>query len=103
MSFILFLFAASYQTTQGSESESDPNNTTVSTWSDLSNNIVYIHILIEPSSTQIFVGGLDLNVSEDLLRQTFSNYGELVHVKIPAGKRCGFVQFANRFAFSSLL
>ncbi|KAH7675613.1 Apoptosis-promoting RNA-binding protein TIA-1/TIAR (RRM superfamily) protein [Dioscorea alata] len=63
---------ASYQTTQGSESESDPNNTT------------------------IFVGGLDLNVSEDLLRQTFSNYGELVHVKIPAGKRCGFVQFANR-------
>ncbi|KAJ0966155.1 hypothetical protein J5N97_027293 [Dioscorea zingiberensis] len=63
---------ASYQPTQGAESENDPNNTT------------------------IFVGGLDSSVTEDLLRQTFSNYGELVHVKIPAGKRCGFVQFANR-------
>ncbi|KAM0952258.1 putative RNA recognition motif domain, nucleotide-binding alpha-beta plait domain superfamily [Dioscorea sansibarensis] len=62
---------ASYQT-QGSDSESDPNNTT------------------------IFVGGLDASVSEDLLRETFYQYGELVHVKIPVGKGCGFVQFANR-------
>ncbi|KAH7662103.1 Apoptosis-promoting RNA-binding protein TIA-1/TIAR (RRM superfamily) protein [Dioscorea alata] len=62
---------ASYQT-QGTDSESDPNNTT------------------------IFVGGLDANVSEDLLRETFCKYGELVHVKIPVGKGCGFVQFANR-------
>ncbi|KAJ0983137.1 hypothetical protein J5N97_011392 [Dioscorea zingiberensis] len=54
---------ASYQA-QGTESENDPNNTTVSIWT--------------------------------FLRQTFSKYGELVHVKIPAGKRCGFVQFANR-------
>ncbi|XP_020688656.1 polyadenylate-binding protein RBP45 isoform X2 [Dendrobium catenatum] len=63
---------ASFQNVQGSQSENDPNNTT------------------------IFVGGLDPNVSEDLLRQVFSPYGELVHVKIPIGKRCGFVQFLNR-------
>ncbi|XP_073005026.1 polyadenylate-binding protein RBP45-like [Typha latifolia] len=63
---------ASYQTTQGSESENDPNNTT------------------------IFVGGLDPNVNDELLRQVFSAYGELLYVKIPVGKRCGFVQFANR-------
>ncbi|KAJ6849235.1 uncharacterized protein M6B38_269600 [Iris pallida] len=63
---------ASYQTTQGTQSENDPNNTT------------------------IFVGGLDSNVSEDELRQAFSTYGDLVHVKIPMGKRCGFVQFAKR-------
>ncbi|URE43668.1 RNA-binding protein C23E6.01c, partial [Musa troglodytarum] len=63
---------ASFQTGQGAESESDPNNTT------------------------IFVGGLDPNVTDDHLRQVFSPYGETVYVKIPAGKRCGFVQFANR-------
>ena len=44
--FILFLFAASYQT-QGSDSESDPNNTTVSSWPNLSNDIACAHILIE--------------------------------------------------------
>ncbi|CAM0902597.1 unnamed protein product [Alopecurus aequalis] len=58
--------------TQGAQSDSDPNNTT------------------------IFVGGLDPNVTEDALKQAFSPYGEVIHVKIPLGKRCGFVQYANR-------
>uniref|UniRef100_A0A6N2KRX7 RRM domain-containing protein n=1 Tax=Salix viminalis TaxID=40686 RepID=A0A6N2KRX7_SALVM len=40
--------------------------------------------------------GLGSSVTDDTLRAVFSKYGELVHVKIPAGKRCGFVQFANR-------
>ncbi|XP_071731011.1 polyadenylate-binding protein RBP45-like [Rutidosis leptorrhynchoides] len=63
---------ASYQNAQGSQGESDPNNTT------------------------IFVGGLDPSVSDDALRQVFGQFGEVIHVKIPVGKRCGFVQFANR-------
>ncbi|XP_022877528.1 polyadenylate-binding protein RBP45-like isoform X1 [Olea europaea var. sylvestris] len=63
---------ASFQNTQGNQGDSDPNNTT------------------------IFVGGLDPNVTDDHLKQVFSPYGELVHVKIPIGKRCGFVQFSNR-------
>lgn len=63
---------ASYQNTQGSQNEDDPNNTT------------------------IFVGGLDSNVTDEHLRQVFSQYGQLVHVKIPVGKRCGFVQFTDR-------
>lgn len=63
---------ASYQNSQGTPNDSDPNNTT------------------------IFVGNLDSNVTDEHLRQTFSSYGELVHVKIPMGKQCGFVQFANR-------
>lgn len=63
---------APYQNAQGNPGESDPNNTT------------------------IFVGGLDPSVSDDQLRQVFSPYGELVHVKIPVGKGCGFVQFATR-------
>ncbi|KAK4491721.1 hypothetical protein RD792_002490, partial [Penstemon davidsonii] len=63
---------ASYQNPQGNQGESDPNNTT------------------------IFVGGLDPNVMDEHLKQVFSQYGELIHVKIPLGKRCGFVQFADR-------
>lgn len=63
---------ASYQNSQGPQNENDPNNTT------------------------IFVGNLDPNVTDDHLRQVFGLYGDLVHVKIPQGKRCGFVQFADR-------
>lgn len=64
----------SYQTpqVQGGQSDNDPNNTT------------------------IFVGGLDSSVTDDILRSVFSQYGALLHVKIPAGKRCGFVQFAEK-------
>lgn len=67
---------ASYQTQNtpggGAQSEDDPNNTT------------------------IFVGGLNDSVTDDQLRQLFSSYGQLLHVKIPPGKRCGFVQFSDR-------
>ncbi|CAN1323736.1 Polyadenylate-binding protein RBP47C, partial [Linum perenne] len=45
---------------------------------------------------QIFVGGLDPNVTDEDLKQAFSQHGEIVSVKIPVGKGCGFVQFANR-------
>ncbi|KAK8579990.1 hypothetical protein V6N13_143131 [Hibiscus sabdariffa] len=50
----------------------------------------------DSSNTTIFIGGLDPNVSEEDLRQPFSQYGEIVSVKIPVGKGCGFVQFASR-------
>jgi len=46
---------------------------------------------------QIFVGGLDADVTEEDLMQPFSDFGEVVSVKIPVGKGCGFVQFANRY------
>jgi len=45
---------------------------------------------------QIFVGGLDSEVTDEDLRQTFSQCGEILSVKIPLGKGCGFVQFASR-------
>lgn len=48
------------------------------------------------SNLQIFVGNLDSNVTDELLKQVFGQYGQLLHVKIPVGKRCGFVQFADR-------
>lgn len=46
---------------------------------------------------QIFVGNLDPNVTEEELKQTFLQFGEIVYVKTPVGKGCGFVQFGTRF------
>ncbi|KAL9232330.1 hypothetical protein vseg_007454 [Gypsophila vaccaria] len=51
---------------------------------------------VDTSNTTIFVGGLDPSVTDDQLRQVFSPYGELVHVKIPVGRGCGFVKFSDR-------
>ncbi|KAL3621174.1 Polyadenylate-binding protein rbp47 [Castilleja foliolosa] len=48
------------------------------------------------SNTTIFVGGLDADVTDEELKQSFTPFGEVLSVKIPAGKGCGFVQLANR-------
>ncbi|GER28975.1 DNA-binding protein-like [Striga asiatica] len=48
------------------------------------------------SNTTIFVGGLDSDVTDEELRGSFIAFGEVISVKIPAGKGCGFVQFADR-------
>lgn len=48
------------------------------------------------SSFQIFVGGLDSDVTDEELRQSFTEFGEVVSVKIPPGKGCGFVQLSDR-------
>lgn len=50
----------------------------------------------DSSNTTIFVGGLDSEVNDEDLRQTFIQCGEILSVKIPVGKGCGFVKFANR-------
>ncbi|KAK4258747.1 hypothetical protein QN277_005161 [Acacia crassicarpa] len=50
----------------------------------------------ESNNTTIFVGGLDSDVRDDDLRQPFLQFGEVVSVKIPVGKGCGFVQFSDR-------
>ncbi|XP_045833078.1 polyadenylate-binding protein RBP47-like isoform X1 [Trifolium pratense] len=57
---------------QGSQSDGDSNNTT------------------------IFVGGLDSEISDEDLRQPFLQFGDVISVKIPVGKGCGFVQLADR-------
>ncbi|KAI4340546.1 hypothetical protein MLD38_025371 [Melastoma candidum] len=50
----------------------------------------------DTNNTTIFVGNLDQNVTEDELRQIFSQFGEISNVKIPVGKGCGFVEFRAR-------
>ncbi|CAK9195246.1 unnamed protein product [Sphagnum troendelagicum] len=49
-----------------------------------------------PNNTTIFVGGLDPSVTDEELKAVFGQFGELVYVKIPVGKGCGFVQFTHR-------
>ncbi|KAI8888702.1 hypothetical protein K501DRAFT_329596 [Backusella circina FSU 941] len=49
-------------------------------------------------TTTVFVGGLLSSVREDELRQYFQPFGEIVHVKIPPNKGCGFVQYLHRSA-----
>jgi len=50
----------------------------------------------DPTNTTIFIGNLDPNVTEDELKQICIQFGELIYVKIPVGKGCGFVQYAAR-------
>ncbi|RCI03164.1 hypothetical protein CU098_007617 [Rhizopus stolonifer] len=48
------------------------------------------------SNTTVFVGGLSCPIREDELEQYFCIFGDIVYVKIPPGKGCGFVQFVLR-------
>ncbi|KAI3857631.1 hypothetical protein MKW98_028895 [Papaver atlanticum] len=59
--------ATTFQSFRGTQNKSDPNKTTV-----------------------------DSNITEEKLRQIFSQFGELSHVKMHEGKGCGIVQFDNR-------
>ncbi|KAL7322006.1 hypothetical protein PS15p_212101 [Mucor circinelloides] len=47
-------------------------------------------------NTTVFVGGLSCPLKEEELRQYFEIFGNIVYVKIPPGKGCGFVQFVSR-------
>ncbi|CAM8878237.1 unnamed protein product [Rhodiola kirilowii] len=50
----------------------------------------------DSTNTTVFVGGLDPSVTDDDLKTPFAECGEVVSIKIPVGKGCGFVQFAER-------
>uniref|UniRef100_A0ACD5UNE3 Uncharacterized protein n=1 Tax=Avena sativa TaxID=4498 RepID=A0ACD5UNE3_AVESA len=46
--------------------------------------------------SQLFVGGLDLSVTDEDLKKTFSPYGEITDVKVIVGKKYGFVTYLSR-------
>lgn len=48
------------------------------------------------NNTTVFIGNLDPNVTEEELKQTFLQFGEIVYVKIPVSRGCGFVQYGTR-------
>lgn len=53
----------------------------------------YLHSFV----LQVCIGNLDLNVTEEELKQAFVQFGDIVLVKIYAGKGYGYVQFGTRF------
>ena len=52
----------------------------------------------DPTNTTLFIGGLGGGVPEEQLQVVFAAYGDIVYVKVPPGKSCGFVQFVQRTA-----
>jgi len=54
-------------------------------------------------NTTLFIGGLDQSVNEPMLMNSFSHFGTVVYVRIPAGKACGFVQFQDRVCAEAAL
>jgi RNA recognition motif-containing protein len=44
----------------------------------------------------VFVGGLDPSATEEELRARFGSLGEIVSVKVPPGRGCGFVQYTTK-------
>lgn len=57
----------------------------------------------DASNTTVFVGGIDQTVTEDQLKAHFSHVGEVVFVKIPPGRGCAFIQFANHYQALSVI
>lgn len=51
---------------------------------------------LDPTNTTLFIGGLSSQVVEDQLRIVFGQFGDIIYVKIPQGKGCGFVQYVLR-------
>ncbi|TYZ60090.1 hypothetical protein PybrP1_000671 [[Pythium] brassicae (nom. inval.)] len=52
----------------------------------------------EGANTTVFVGGLEASSTEEDLRARFSVIGDIVSVKVPPGKGCGFVQYTTKEA-----
>ncbi|KAM0825683.1 hypothetical protein ACQ4PT_069418 [Festuca glaucescens] len=48
------------------------------------------------NTSRLFVGGLDLSVTDEDLKETFSPYGEITDVKVIVGKKYGFVTYLSR-------
>ncbi|EDO17076.1 hypothetical protein Kpol_530p46 [Vanderwaltozyma polyspora DSM 70294] len=44
----------------------------------------------------VFIGGLSPKINESQVRSLFKPFGNIVNVKLPPGKNCGFVKFENR-------
>ena len=51
---------------------------------------------LDPTNTTLFIGGLSSQVVEEQLRAVFGQFGDIIYVKIPQGKGCGFVQYVLR-------
>ncbi|AEY94805.1 FAAR151Wp [Eremothecium gossypii FDAG1] len=50
----------------------------------------------DTANTTVFIGGLSNMISEGQLHALFMPFGNILSVKVPPGRGCGFVRFENR-------
>lgn len=50
----------------------------------------------DAENTTVYVGNLDPSVTAEQLRATFSPCGEIVNIRIPQGKNCGFLIYSKK-------
>ncbi|AGO10144.1 AaceriAAR151Wp [[Ashbya] aceris (nom. inval.)] len=50
----------------------------------------------DSTNTTVFIGGLSNMISESQLHALFMPFGNILSVKVPPGRGCGFVRFENR-------
>lgn len=60
------------------------------------NRAADMHAGADTSNTTLYVGGIAPSTKEEDIRAVFSDFGEIVYIKIASGKACAFVQFAHR-------
>ncbi|GIQ86345.1 hypothetical protein KIPB_008185 [Kipferlia bialata] len=57
------------------------------------------HIRIQqtdPRNSTVFVGGLAVNVTADMLQNVFASFGPIVHTRVLINKSCGFIHYRYR-------
>ena len=72
-----------------SEFAADPSNTTVCPYALLSTESEFMLF-------QVFIGNLDASIDVEQLSAAFARFGPAHYVKVPTGKRVGFVQFQRK-------
>lgn len=55
------------------------------------------------TNTTLFIGNLSPTITEEHLKSAFSQFGDIIYVKIPAGRNCGFVQYSDRLSAEAAL
>lgn len=77
------------ETSSNATTNSNANNNTSA--NNNTNNMMN-----DPTNTTVFVGGLSSGVPEHTLAQLFQPFGNIIQVKIPLNKGCGFIKFEKR-------
>lgn len=86
------LLNSSFSNIQNSNSPS-PNLKPTSQGQSSTASLQYFN---DPANTTVFIGGLNVSLTENQLLELFSKFGDITYVKIPHGKNCGFVQYFHR-------
>eukprot|EP00210_Caulerpa_lentillifera_P009507 g9066.t2 len=71
--------------------------------STTSQSIVGAQYGADLTNTTLFIGNLSASITEEYLKSTFGQFGEIIYVKIPVGRNCGFVQYLDRMSAESAL